>query len=120
MNLRSTPLIAIVLALGCSSPSTSQAGAFNTSADAKLQRDIVSNIMMFHRIKFPGCTDAKPTAATVLEAKGTQGNSQITEEWTVTGCGKAYVYKVRLLSSARGGTDIAIEIGPNNPRIIPA
>jgi hypothetical protein len=56
----------------------------------------------------------------VLEAKGTQGKAVITEEWTVTGCGKAYLYTVQLLSSARGGTNIAIEMGPHNPKVSPA
>ena len=120
MNLRTLFPVALAFLFSCNSPTSTSSGPFKTSADTKLQRDIVSNVMMFHRIKFPGCADAKPTSAMVIEAKGTQGNSAITEEWTVTGCGKAYVYKVQLLSSPRGGTDIAIEIGPNNPRVVPA
>jgi len=120
MKLRILVSIALVASLGCNSPNSSTSGDFKTSADAKLRRDIVSNIMMFHGIKFPGCSEAKPTSARVLDAKGTQGDSVITEEWTVTGCGKAYIYKVQLLSSPRGGTDIAIHIGPDNPRVVPA
>jgi len=120
MNLRNLLPLALAISFGCNPPTSTPNGPFKTSADTKLQRDIVSNVMMFHRIKFPGCTDAKPTSAMVIEAKGTQGNSVIKEEWTITGCGKAYIYKVQLLSSPRGGADIAIEIGPNNPRVVPA
>ena len=120
MHLRYMLLIALVLGIGCNTPTPVPTGPFKTSADAKLRRDIVSNVMMFHGIKFPGCSEAKPTSAMVLDAKGKQGDSVITEEWTVTGCGKMYIYKVQLFSSPRGGTDIAIELGPKNPRIVPA
>jgi hypothetical protein len=112
--------VVVAIALGCNAPTSTPSGAFKTSADAKLQRDIVSNIMLFHGIRFPGCSDVKPTSAIVLDAKGTQGNSVVTEEWTVTGCGKAYIYKVKLVSSSSGGTNIGIEMSSNNPRIVPA
>lgn len=119
MNLRVPTLLAAMVCLGCEAPSTAPGGAFQTSAVGQLRRDIVANVMMFHRIKFPGCDEAKPTAARVLAAKGTRGDSVITEEWTVAGCGKAYLYTVQLFSSPRGGTDIAIQLGPDNPRVIP-
>ena len=112
--------LSMAMMLACNPPASSQSGPFKTSADQKLRRDIVSNVMMFHGIKFPGCADAKPTSAIVIDAKGTQENSAIIEEWTVTGCSKAYIYKVKLVSSPRGGTDIVIQLGPDNPRIVPA
>ena len=112
--------ISMAMMLACNPPVSSQSGPFKTSADQKLRRDIVSNVMMFHGIKYPGCPSAKPTSAMVIDAKGKQGNSVIIEEWTVTGCSKAYTYKVKLVSSPQGGTDIVIELGPDNPRIVPA
>jgi len=94
--------------------------AFKTSADKKLKRDIIANIMMFQQIKFPECPDAKPTAAVVVEAQGNQADHVVTEDWTITGCGKNYIYRVRLISSPSGGTDIEVAIGPDNPRVAPA
>jgi hypothetical protein len=119
--MKATQILALSLFLlmGCTSTvattGRSQTGPFKTSADQTLQRDIIANLLMFNHLKFPNCTDVKPTAAIVINTD--QDKRVITEEWTLSSCGNSYIYKVQLLSSPEGGTDISIEMGPDNPRL---
>ncbi len=70
-----------------------------TEADAKLQHDILRNILLAEQLRSAGCTPTQVQA----QHKEDGANGSVVEQWTVDGCGGTHQYEIDIMPVPSGG-----------------